>query len=310
MQKTPATFFLLATLVLFAAGIAIWLYGSLRVGPESDATLQTQMADSTEQQDPSAGLRSSAVLLPPADTPLVHVMQQLERAALAGSPQAACRIAIDAWRCSTIQVNENMAEILAGVQGLPVSAGGKSISEALLDQAETDTALCAGVARENASAYRFQQIAADRGGQAYQRWLLLAPALRQDYFLEDIDGWSDYKRRSEHFIVRSLKEKNPEDFQLLLAVYAPSYVRGHRPPFQVDDPDTFLALAEVAENHRLPLAPEVQAAAAQMKKSMSSSEQGEFARRTAAISEGWSFPDGSASLAELFNEQWSASFCQ
>lgn len=249
------------------------------------------------------------ISLPPRNMPLAQVLSQLERQALAGSSKAACRLSQDIRRCANMSASLDLAETLSAVPVLPGKK--QTVAEELLTQSQDEEGFCANVPVDVLDkGYEFQRAAANSGNKAYERWLVLAPALSQQDFLSDIDGWQDYRQRAGKYVSEALANRSGEDFFILLGVYAPQSVTGIKPPYHVDDDRTFLALVKVAQQHQLNVPAEIKQAADRMFESIGGRELSLVDLRTAELGSGWRFNPPPAFPHEEVGKASSDSFCR
>lgn len=293
----------LKPLHLLIAALAIGtllILGTIRQGPSK--------APGTNQPTKAAanGLtreRAIEVPLPPPHTPLSQVTAQLQGKALSGSPNAACRLARDINRCARIEDSLELAENLAPAASASPQLA--AISKELLEQTEGNAEGC-DIPSGRIDAYRFQQAAADAGIAKYQRWLVIAPSLDQQNFLDDLSSWQDYKARAKRYMEEALKRRSGSDLQLLLAVYAPEGARFFRPPYRIRDDVTFLALVAVARKNQIQVPLEIQQAVGQLEKELAPEEALVAKERERQLSDGWQFDSRPESMQEAlvrFNEE-------
>lgn len=241
--------------VLVAVSImAIVHFGSwFATAPSADsatATGQSGAAEPLGAQPPSGSRRTRAdfeARLPTSSAPAARTLRALAEDALAGSPTAACWVGQALSRCASVGASLEMAEALASVPTSPYEGDGKSLSESLLEQAERAAVDCTGIDdATTAQAFKFQRLAALNGDMKHLRWLVVAPALRQDRFVEDLEDWIDYRALAKEYVQRAMERRSAEDLPVLISIFAPESYRGLRPPYRVDDPATFAALVRAA----------------------------------------------------------------
>lgn len=92
----------------------------------------------------------------------------------AGSPQAACRLALELKRCATLSDVAQMAAFVSSDSSTRI----QDVAKRMLDQTESDAVACAGVpAALTQKAFHYQKIAFDGGDPRMQRWLAQSSAL-------------------------------------------------------------------------------------------------------------------------------------
>jgi hypothetical protein len=118
------------------------------VPPAGDASA----ARAAGQAVPSTALGTGAAPLPPPDTPLAAMLDELEERARAGEARAACRLASELSRCAMLQRRREFRAMVDPSGGGP--ARGSRFEEWRIDatarlelQIERDEAVCAGIDR-------------------------------------------------------------------------------------------------------------------------------------------------------------------
>lgn len=313
MTRKSWLILLLATGFIGVLALSLYLVKQFSASPAGTAE-NIRQAIGSESSSPAAIPKFDSeidrtLLLPPSNTPLVQVIGQLEKKALTGSSKAACRISQDIRRCANASAQLDLAETLSSV---PVLPGRKeSISEELLQQSQKDGDFCAQVpATMLSKGYEFQRIAANSGNKTYGRWLVAAPALDRQNFLSNLDEWQDYRKRAGNYVSEALANRSGEDFILLLGVYAPKNVTGIRPPYQIADDQTFLALMKVAQKQGLRVPTDINAAADRIFDTLSRKEMDLIDARAAELGGGWHFESLPALPYEEVVKAASDSFCR
>ena len=290
---------------------ALFAWLLLKRAPSSE--VQASAPASTETRfSPQSAMPSAPdvrVELPPQGTPLRDSLRQLRKAAISGSPSAACRLVRDIKRCSDRADILSVAENLTKFPSPP--GAGAQLPEALLRQTDENNAFCEGVSRADMdSAYLFQTIAANSGDQDFVRWLVYSPAISAEDFLENLDRWQDYRARAEQYVRKALLARNGEDFQLLVLIYTPKDVQIARPAFRVDDYRTFLALVAIAKANGVAMPAQALEKADAMRSTMSAEERLAADKRTSEIGVGWAFSEAQKSpVYRQFHDSGSALDC-
>lgn len=295
---------------LFGAACTLAIFTLMRKDPKP-------LVDGRDEQIPPAFTplqeRSATspppVTLPAKDTRLRDTFRLLEKNALAGSANAACRLSQDIRRCSTRSDILFVAEDLAKFPAPPNS--GPSFSETLINQSDADNAFCSEVSPEQLKrGYLFQSIAANSGERKYARWLVFSPALSQQDYLESLDEWKNYRQRAERYVTEAMKIRDADDLLLLLLVYAPKNVQTLRPPYRIDDFQTFLALMEVAKQNHVAVPTELLESADLMGSNITPDERASVNRKLAELAQGWKLKKTSGLPYQQYGEYNSTSLCQ
>lgn len=235
--------------------------------------------------DVAVASKAISQTLPPSNTPVAGIFQELSVRAMRGDANAACRLSADLTICAVRQLNVAAADFVTNA----MVSGGAIDGDRSLDQmssifaaAERQAEMCADVSPSMLGhAYELQKRAAQVAPQRYSRWMASNPSLDRQNFLRQIDSWKDYRIFADAYFRRLLAERNLEDLPLLLKVYAPDSVLGVRPPFQIDDVSVFLALYQVAVSHKMQVPSDLDRAAKRLLLSK------EFDIDEAAVRYGW-----------------------
>ena len=301
MSRRPLALGALGLAVI--AGVLWWSLDRAGV-----ATLAGQRSTSPSKVRPSlGGGRRAPETMPPAGAPLVAVHQQLRGAAEQGSATAACRIAQEISRCRGELDALEPADVLARAPNL---AGHKqALAEAVLDSAAVTRDHCAGAGQVLDEGYRYQAIAANAGG-AYRRWLVVRPLLDRQNFLADIDGWKDYDTRARAYVAEALQKRSGDDLPLLVSVYAPAGVDILRPPYQVDDRITFLALSRIGGRSGVALPLALMKAADGIAAGLTREEEAAVQKRVVELGTRWVVTDSRQLPQDIYVGASGDSFCR
>lgn len=259
---------------------------------------------------PAAASDAAAIVLPSPDSPAAEVFRRLTPLAGNGSAAAACRVAQEAIRCSSIDASLDLAEALAAVPKA-IAPEGMPTADDIIGQADAASARCAGASKQTIrNAYAYQKIAAASGERRYQRWLVAFPGLDQEHFLRQLADWNDYSRRAKAYVANALRERRADDLAMLLAIHAPAQLHILRPPYQVDDPVTFLALAEIARRRQMDIGGELEATIRRVQASASPDEREQVRQKLVALSAGWSDERVPAAIVKLYETARDDAFCR
>lgn len=263
MKKTLTA---LAVIILAAIIVSAFLPNSLRAPQAWRVFSKSVETPSTEpktvKREPSSQAASSfaasesqsrllrAIKMPPADASVVKTIAALESAAMSGNAAAACRIAVDLQACSGARAQRDVAAVLENAMAKEKGGAVDStvnLAANLLNSADRMIAKCEGTEHiSSETAFKFQSIAAQRGGRAQARWLAVNPALDRNNFINQLDAWQQYRDLAKNYFSSALHNPSTKDLLPLLMVYAPKNTHIPRPPYQSSDPAMFLALYDIA----------------------------------------------------------------
>lgn len=208
-------------------------------------------------------------------------MPALRTAADNGNARAACQLAFALNTCAGM----NNAE-------LSLTLGGDSATDESrnIDQLAATEASCRdAVATDLDARYRYQAMAADRGGAAAERWFLQRPMLSESEFLNNTARAVDFRRRANAYVQRALQRRSADDLPMLLRVYWPDALGASASRYRVRDDAMFLVLAEAAQNAGLADKP-LMAVAAQLRRAATPQLRAAQAQRQATFGGQWSAP--------------------
>ena len=227
----------IAALLLSAAGGWWWLHGRIQSdvstpstgieAPSTGAARSTTTANNSTPADVAKKTTAGPVRpLPPDNTPLADVFDELTSRADAGDAHAACRLAVDLLDCGTLNASEQgqldglrKSEIAAEKKGNLSEANGYAEMQSQLVAARQR---CAGIDEEHIEmAGKYLRRAAKAGvpeamlryadGQGFGRAPGLS-ALRNP----DFDAW---RREAPNFMRASLQSGRPEAVLALADAY-------------------------------------------------------------------------------------------
>lgn len=213
--------------------------------------------------------------LPPLETPLADIIDELSERARAGDPDAACRLAAELLRCSVAKRSagfaEDMEHQLARQDSTP-DAMLQTIARAQTD-AERYGSTCEGIDEATlASTFDWQRQSAVLSPERRLAFALY-PALNRRDFLSDYERWGEYRRLALPWLEAAARDGDPAAIVVLARIYG-----DHRqsafpaPPFRIRDDEKFVLYAELMD--RLGLAIDaVQTAAASARERLSAQAQ-------------------------------------
>ncbi|HLM52417.1 MAG TPA: hypothetical protein VK325_02215, partial [Pseudoxanthomonas sp.] len=237
---TRKSIFFLATCVMLAviAGIFINVRRSFAHNAASPASIKAPLSVGTTMRVREAseieskvvsnerGKASSsraALLLPDASIPTKEVLAQLEALARSGDSRAACRIALDLQECAS---RKTQVAAASAMQETMRSSGVESkrfidVAGQLLAASDRLGKKCEGVTQQQIeNAFDYQLIAA-RNNPRIASWLVSRPALDRSNFVNQLDGWMQYKSFADQYLDAALKSIDPVSLPLLINAYYP-----------------------------------------------------------------------------------------
>lgn len=206
---------------------------------------------SSEEERKAAQARALAAL-PPNDLPLNESFEQLKELAQSGNRNAACRLVEELTECFNAESQAAGLRIMERSltsQENPPDHLFKAVSstQERLKQFEKR---CGGLESEQLQqSYDMQRLAAEQGIPALQIRYLNQPMLIRQRFLNDIEGWMDYKEKAPRIAEQLLRQGYPQ-----AAIWL---ARTHMPDRQIQDnlafsmPDKDKAATYVALAHKL-----------------------------------------------------------
>lgn len=206
---------------------------------------------SSEEERKAAQERALAAL-PPNDLPLNETFEQLKELAQSGNRNASCRLVEELTECFNAESQAAGLRIMERSltsQENPPDHLFKAVSstQERLKQFEKR---CGGLETEQLQqSYDMQRLAAEQGIPALQIRYLNQPMLIRQRFLNDIEGWMDYKEKAPRIAEQLLRQGYPQ-----AAIWL---ARTHMPDRQIQDnlafsmPDKDKAALYVALAHKL-----------------------------------------------------------
>lgn len=246
-----------------------------RTSAEGGAVQPTGVIPSSARRSPQVARASSSVVhftrisLPPTDMPVLQTLTELEPAAKAGNPHAACRLASDLQKCASAATQRRAATaIQSGLTGRTKKNEDQDISMVaqILNNVENLENQCAGVRPDQLSkAFGYLLTAAESGNEDAQRIAAINPPLDRNNFVSHLDDWVKYEKFAETYFDKALKNPHLDNLLPLIAVYQPIDVPGPAAPYRRHDPAMFLALVDIAKVSGANLPAYVTGAAAQLR---------------------------------------------
>lgn len=193
--------------------------------------------------------------LPPADTPLASIRDELATRARAGDARAACRLGAELMRCRNHRTQQAITDMFdASLDHGRFEIGGDRAIDTLataMERNQLEAQVCAGVDEQHIQeAIEFQRIAAQRGTTRMRLWYAARPAMDRERFLDQLDEWQRYRQLAPQYLQEALHAGDPLVIGVLTDVHKPP----SRSPFPVQvpyrDPDPhryflFRALSEL-----------------------------------------------------------------
>ena len=214
-------------------------------------------SSSARQDEPDAsGMAEQTAApspLPPADTPLAQIKDELAERARAGDTRAACRLGADLMRCRARQGTEATSKLLRSVLQTQDDKVADSTVDALAsmaDMVDATDALCTGISDEDMrEAIIYQRMAAERGDARMRLWYTADPALDRHDFLSELDEWERYRAVALDYLQQALAAGDPYAPTILEKVYMPRTptVRLDRIPLRLPDEQRWLVYRELTK---------------------------------------------------------------
>lgn len=195
-----------------------------------------------------------APALPPLDTPVAEVFDELAQRGKRGDAAAACRLAADLQRCAAARMGLEYARDLERDLARRSSAPEHEIDTVARTQAawEPMSTGCDGLdERQLQAAFDWQRQAAILD-PAHRIAFALHPALDRRDFLADHERWGEYRRLALPWLEAEAQRGNLSAIITLARVYG-----DHRrnaflsPPFRIRDDERFVLYAGLMERRGL-----------------------------------------------------------
>jgi hypothetical protein len=178
------------------------------VAPQSEAlTIPVAVSPPQRFDDAASGAPSADQPLPPHDTPLTEVIDELESRALRGDRPAACRLAMDGYFCRN---NPLDSDSVAFFEQAIASRGRTTAADvAWIERLEAmhrrAVRLCSGLpegwVRDHSWRYLLQ--GAQLGDDFLAAMYVIAPPLDRNDFLENPEPWSQYQQHAATLLRRA-----------------------------------------------------------------------------------------------------------
>jgi hypothetical protein len=196
------------------------------VNPPWDATTpsapsRAHAVDAATAATMPAGSDASdtATPLPPYDTPLAQVLEELETRARRGDRRAACRLALDGNFCRTHRPDvETLDYFERSIASKPrVSEADIAFLAEIEARQQRSRRMCPGLpegwAEENS--WRWMLQAAQAGDTRLAAYYAASPPMRRGYFLERPEPWQQYRLQAPRLLLAAAQRGEVEAIWLL-----------------------------------------------------------------------------------------------
>lgn len=168
----------------------------------------------------------TSTALPPRDTPLALIHEDLKSRAMRGDTQASCRLSYELGRCRRMEVARKLAEDFAtnaeGSRRNPAAEGDNiDMASRLMELSTSDETVCGAKAPSDANeAWKYLLRAADQGHVPSMLRFVIQPPLREDKFTEDLEGWQAYTANAGRLLRAAAARGDPRAFHYLWWAHA------------------------------------------------------------------------------------------
>jgi hypothetical protein len=225
--------------------------------------------------------------LPPADAIVADVYEDLMQRARQGDTRAACRLGRELQNCQALAAR---IPSLDDVERYAVLEPDPERSARFIEQSARQQVayghanrLCAGLTQDQLSQAFALQMQAARANPALRVWAISKPALDDQYFVDQLDLWQEYRRVAMPWLESAAAEGNLTAIVLLMRIHGDGRRQPElMPPFRQLDDQRFVMYADLLERHGLSI-PEIQKAAARARAGLSTSAQAEAMAKSRAL---------------------------
>ena len=230
---------------------------SMRPAPSNEVAVAAD-ADGVRAPSPTSDGRASAATspewpaLPPVETPLAEVLDELVDRARRGDNKAACRLGAELQRCHIAWATRSMASDVEG----DVSRR-RDVPDAAVDaiarlqvSADRRGEGCSGVAFDQLkTAFQWQKQAALANPELRVAFAL-APALDPRDFVNELDAWGEYRALALPWLEAAAAEGDVSAVIALARVHGDMRRTGPRvPPFRIEDDERFVVFADLMQRY-------------------------------------------------------------
>jgi hypothetical protein len=225
--------------------------------------------------------------LPSADAIVADVYEQLMQRARQGDTRAACRLGRDLQNCQALA---RQLPSLDDVERYAVLESDPDRSAQFIEQSARQQAaygyanrLCVGLTQDQLSQAFALQMQAARANPALRVWAISKPALDDQYFVDQLDLWQEYRRVAMPWLESAAADGNLTAIVLLTRIHGDARRRPQlMPPFRQLDDQRFVMYVDLLERHGLST-PEIQQSAARARAGLSTLAQAEATAKSRAL---------------------------
>ncbi len=181
--------------------------------PDTNESLANRDARATEADRPVPSKSHPAPKpLPPTNTPVIEVLDQLEAEASKGNARAACRLSMDLTRCRMLPEMREIAlhEVTAAARESSGSSSEAASARRILQLhafIRSSEDLCVGLEPARTDhAWQYLLQAAQAGHVDSMLRFAIRPPLSETYFSRDIEGWTAYREQAIPLLERAASE--------------------------------------------------------------------------------------------------------
>lgn len=201
-------------------------------GAKPTQSSNTANEASMPASNPVANIEAGPEPLPPTDTPLMAVFDELEERANRGDAHASCDLVSRLLRCRSWWTQKQyMPTMVSEYAHDQETFSTDQIVDGLAhDQMSLDdlAPVCSGVTPEQLNrAYDFQVLAAEYGPASYGVELALDPVLSIGNFVNELERWQDYRQRAPGYLEAGLRHGHAGAVLGLARMHAPNESAAH-----------------------------------------------------------------------------------
>lgn len=226
------------------------------LGIEADIAAPPSLADEAA----SGASGSAAVALPPLDTPIDAIFDDLAERARRGDARAACRLAVELQRC---RMAGFMGRGSRRLEGMATREDDSERRESMINELarieaerERSETVCSGLEAEQLDqAFAYQHQAAHALPEL-RTWAATQPALNFMNFVNELDAWQQYRNTALPWLETAAANGDLAAIAALARVHSARDPRQMRmPPISLPDDERFLLYAALIERSGITFPP-------------------------------------------------------